>query len=197
MRHKGIGDFIADIQLRRSGAAAESGAVGTRAFGIEHQQIGLQRLEAALAHFAPDLTDIIQRAHRRACNHLAVEQITIAAAKKSAMRPVDGQSVSNRAAQQFINRDAQRLGLDIQAGIDHRSHGMRLQTAGGRTGLRVKHGVDTRHIARILADQTFPKTVDQPGEPLATARLVELRPADDALVGGDFQKREVFPTPIR
>jgi len=61
----------------------------------------------------------------------------------------------------------------------------------------VEMGAVTLDRARVLTDQeAFGELQDDPGQALRAIALHIFRPADDALVGGDLQKRIDPPTGI-
>ena len=110
------------------------------------------------------------------------------------MRPVQQQPVADRAAEHFIDRHAQCLRLDIDQRVLDRGDRHRVDAAGGLPRRRVEIGRVALDRARVLADQALGHFPDDPGQPLRAIPLHVFRPADDALVGRDLEKR-IDPPP--
>src|SRR5579862_3782009 len=105
------------------------------------------------------------------------------------MRPVDLQPVADRAAEQFVDRDAQGLRLDVDERVlDRRDR--HLVDAARRLPRR---GVERRRDAldrpRVLANEVLGQFADDRREALRAIALHVFRPADEALVGGDLEER--------
>ena len=188
---------IAEVQVRMADAARRAGHIGAaHAICIEQQEIGLERLEAAVAGLAPHRFQIVEATHRRRIDEIAAEERGMQRARHAAARPIDGQAPANRAAEKFIDGNAQRLRLDLDAGIDDRPDRMGLQAAGRAARHRLQEGIDLVDRARILADDETAEAEDQTGEPAPPAPLAELRPADEARIGGDLEERVIVPAGI-
>ena len=186
--------------MRLSFGMAGAGSVHARrelpaALGVENQHVGLHRLDAALARLARRGLEVVERAHRRLVDHLAVEHVGAARAQHAAARPVDRHAVAHRAAEQFVDRHAERLALDVEAGVLDRRDRVGVQSACGRARGGVERRVDPPDVARVLADQSCSEPADDLRH-AAAAAFVELRPADDAFVGGDLQERIGVPAAV-
>src|SRR6185295_15008406 len=68
-------------------------------------------------------------------------------AQRAAARPIDRHPVAQRAAEQLIDRNAERLALDVETGIHDRSDGVRGEPAGGRPRLGVQRRIDAADLA--------------------------------------------------
>src|SRR5437867_4409524 len=104
--------------------ARRSRRVLAAAIAVEHQQVGLDGLVAAVARFAGRCLEIIDGAHRRPIDHFAVEIFGAAGSDYAATRPVYRDAVAHRAAEEFIDWHAERLALDIQAGVENGAGGV-------------------------------------------------------------------------
>ena len=175
--------------------AGHAGGELPPALGVEQQQVGLEGLEAALARFAGGPAEIVEAAHRRPVDHLAVEHVGAARAQDPAARPIDRHPVAQRAAEQLVDRNAERLALDVETGIHDRSDGVRCEPARGRPRLGVQRRVDAADLARVPTDERGAEAMDHAGHAPAAA-LVELGPTGDALVGGDLQERIGVPAAV-
>jgi hypothetical protein len=94
-----------------------------------------------------------------------------------------------------VHANAQRLALDVEAGIEDGADRIGLQPARGGADVRIERRIDATDGARVLADQACAQPMDQGGEPAAAAFL-ELRPAHQPLVGGDLEKRIGVPAAV-
>jgi hypothetical protein len=178
-----------------SAGAEHAGSKLPAAFGVEQQHVGFQRLEAALARLARGGLEVVEAAHRRLIDHLAVEKLGTAGAQDAATRPIDRQALTHGAAKKLVDGNAERLAADIEAGILDGGDGVGRKPARGRARAGIERGVDAGDRARVLADEFASQPVDQGGHSLAAA-LVELGPAGDALVGGDLQEGIGVPAAI-
>ena len=94
-----------------------------------------------LEALAPDLLaerhDVVERAHRVDPGPF-LDMVGMAGAVGAAMRPVELQPVAHRAAEQFIDRHAQRLGLDVDERIFDRGDRHLVDAARRLPGRRVE-----------------------------------------------------------
>src|SRR5262245_8897854 len=109
--------------------------------GVEQQHVGFQRLEAALAPLARGGFEIVERAHRRPIDHLAVEEIGTAGAQNPATRPIDRHAVAHRPAEKLVDRNTERLAADVEAGVLDGGNGVGREPARGRPRTGAKRGV--------------------------------------------------------
>ena len=120
----------------------------------------------------------------------------VAEAVAAAMRPVERQAIAHRPAEQGVDRNAQRLGLDVEQRVLDGGHRLLVHAARRLAG----DGVLPRHDAldrpRVLADQVLRHAADHGGEAGAAVALVVFRPADQPVVGGDLEEREVAPAGV-
>ncbi len=191
-----IQDVVGEIELGMANAGTgHPGSELPAALVVEQQQVGLECLETPLARLAGSPAEIIEAADRRPVDHLAVEQISAARAQDAATRPIDRHPVAQSAAEQLVDRNAERLSLDVEAGIHDRGDGVRREPARGRTRLGIQGRIDATDCARVLADERGAEALDHPGHAFTSA-LIELGPAGDALVGGDLEERIGVPAAI-
>ena len=112
-RRKPVGDrrqyCAVRVEFGIAGTAGEAGLVHVGRIEVEAEDVGLERLEAAFLHVLAERHQIVERAHRRNAHHVGVAE-----AVGAAMRPVERQAIAHRAAEQGVDRNAQRLGLDVQ-----------------------------------------------------------------------------------
>src|SRR5262249_36549503 len=90
-------------------------------------------------------------------------------------------------AEKLVDRNAERLAADVEAGILDGGDGVGRESARGRPRAGVKRGVNAGDCARVLPDERGAEAVNQGSHPLSAA-LVELRSARAALSGGDLQE---------
>jgi hypothetical protein len=112
------------------------------------------------------------------------------------MRPVERQAIAYRPAEQCVDRNAQRLGLDVEQGVLDRRHRLLVHTARRLAGDGVLRGHDAFDRPRVLADQALRHAPDHGGEARAAVAFVIFRPADQAVIGGDLEERKVTPAGV-
>src|SRR5215470_14231043 len=117
---------------------------------IEHQEIGLDRLVATLARLAGGGREVIDRAHRRGVDHLAVEILGAACPDHPAARPVDWDALAYRAAEQLVDRHAERLALDVEAGVKNSAGSVLVEPARYAACERIERGLEAADRARVL-----------------------------------------------
>ena len=155
---------------------------------VEADQVGLEPLEALAPDLFAECHDVVERAHRIDAAPL-LDMIGIAGAIGAAMRPVELQSVAYRAAQHFIDRHAQRLGLDVDERVLDRRNRHLVDAASRLPAGRVEIGAVALDRPRVLADEPLRHFADDLGQPLRAVAFHVFGPTDDAVVGGDLQKR--------
>ncbi len=99
-------------------AGAEAGEVDVGRLARDHD-VGLERVEAARHHFPAERGDVVVGAQRRRAEHLPH-----ARAGGAAVRPVQRHAIAQRAAEQLVDRHAQRLGLDVPQRQLDAGHGL-------------------------------------------------------------------------
>src|SRR5437879_3447928 len=97
--------------------ARRSGGVLATALLVEQEHIGLGGLEAALGRLAAGGLEVLDRAYGRLVDHLAAEQGGRAGPHHAAARPIDWDALAHRTAQELVDRDLERLALDVEAGV--------------------------------------------------------------------------------
>ncbi len=101
------------------------------------------------------------------------------------MRPIEAQAVADRAAQQLVDRNPQRLRLQIDQRVLDRPD--RLLVHPARRGAR--HAMEERGMALhrpwVHSDEASREAADHLAQTLRAVGLHELRPAGQTLVGAD------------
>ena len=117
---------------------------------------------------APSRDDVVERAHRLDPGQFA-DAVGMARPVGAAMRPVDLQPVADRPAEHLVDRNAQRLGLDVDQRVLDRGDRLRVDAAGrlpcrgveiGACGARPAAGP-----ARSAARRAFRMTRSSPCAP--------------------------------
>jgi hypothetical protein len=147
------------------------------------------------ARLCPRRLEVVEAAHRRGVDHLAVEQRGRPRADDAAARPIDRDALAHGTAQKLDHRHAQRLALDIEAGVEDRPHSVAGKPARDGADMGIKRCIDAADRAGVLADQAPAEATDQRREPPPPA-LLELRPAAKALVRADLEKGIGVPAAI-
>src|SRR5262249_32786847 len=158
-------------------------------------KVRLDRLVATLARLARGSLEIVDGAHGGGVDHLAVEVFRAARPDHAAARPVDRDALAHRPAEQLVDRHAQRLALDVEAGVEGCAGGVLVKAPRYRAGERIERGVEVADRARVLPDQELAHAVDRGGD-AGAAMFPELRPAGHALIGADLEKRVDLPPAI-
>ena len=112
------------------------------------------------------------------------------------MRPVDRDAFPDRPTEQRAHRHAIRLAGDIQQRVLDRRDRLLVQPAARLPRQHVQMLRDLLEAPRVAPDQHRRQPVDHVRQAGTAKTLVELRPADDAVVGGDLQEREHPPAGI-
>jgi hypothetical protein len=112
------------------------------------------------------------------------------------VRPVEADPVPHGAAQELVDRDAERARLHVHERVLDGADGL-LDDAARRGAAERLH---QRHLrlegARVLADEDGDQAADQLGQPWPAERLVVLAPADEPLVGRDLDEIEASPAGV-
>src|SRR4029077_15901371 len=102
-------------------------------------------------------------------------------------RPVDRHAVTHGASEQLMDRHAERLAADVEAGIEDRPCRIGVKPASDRAREGIKQSLDAADRPRVLADKNFAHALD--GGPDARASvLLEFRPAGKPFVRADLQE---------
>jgi hypothetical protein len=113
------------------------------------------------------------------------------------MRPIKSQPVAHRSTEQLADRYAQCLGLDIDEGIFDRTDCLLIDPARRLSGGGIQKSRDSLDRSWILTDEKpVGELVDDASQPLRAIPFHILRPTDDPLIGGDFEKRIDPPTRV-
>ena len=149
----------------------------------------LRPLKPFVLHLGAEPHDVVEVADRLDPDPVPSSCVGVARPVGAAMRPVDLQPVADRPAEHLVDRHAERLGLDVDQRVLDRGDRHRVDAAGGLPGRGVEIGRVALDRPRVLPDQPLAELADDAGQPLRAIALHVFRPADDALVGGDLQKR--------
>ena len=103
---------------------------------------------------------------------------------------VDADPVARRAAEQLVDRHAQRLALDVPQGHVDAAQGAGQDRPAAIEGVAVDGLPVMHHLARVLADQVRLDLLDRPSRTVMRPALDDrLAQADDAGVGVDLQEQ--------
>ncbi len=159
----------------------------------EEEDIGLQGREAALRGFRSQGHHIVEILQHRAAHGLG---IGLHHAVGAAVRPVELEPVAHGAAEKIVDRHAQRLCLEVEQGVLDRGDGLLVEAAMGLARHRIELLADALMAARVVAGDGLDQRLDDRGQPLGAIAFVVFGDACDALVGLQFQEREVAPSGI-
>ncbi len=112
------------------------------------------------------------------------------------MRPVDADAVANLAAEQFVHRHAQTLGLGVEQRVLDRAHRQRYDSTGRRSRRASEFGVDALVCAHVLPDHARREPRDHRADPRRAEAFVEFAPADDAGIRGQLDVVVVAPARV-
>ncbi len=113
------------------------------------------------------------------------------------MRPIELQAVAHRTAEHLVDRHAQGLGFDVDERVLDRGDRHLVDPAGSLPRRGVEMGAVALDRPRVLSDQeALGELQDDPGQPLRAVALHVFGPPDNALVGGDFEKRIDAPAGV-
>ncbi len=167
---------------RRPEAAAEEIGLGL----VEEDRVGLHRAIALRHRFAGDVGEVLQRADGR-MTQLRIEVLARTHAVAAAMRPVHGHAIAQGAAQQSVHGHAHRLARDVQAGVLDGRDGLLREAARGQPRRRDQRLADAAELARVHAHGGAREVLDQRVDARAGEAVVELGPADEALVRAQLE----------
>src|SRR5262245_61705804 len=176
-------------------AARRPRSVLAAAILVEHQEVRLDRLVAALARLAGGSLEVVDGAHGRGVDHLAVKIFGTACPDHPTARPVDRDALADCPAEQLIDWHAQRLALDGEAGVENSAGGIRIEARRYGAGERIEGGVEAADRAWVFPNQQLAHAVDR-GSDAGATMFPELRPAGHALIGADLEKRVDLPPAI-
>ena len=184
-------DVAIGVQLGEAAPAREAGRVQVRVLA-EDEHVGLERGEAALAYFLAGVHHVLERPQRRDLHRVRPGEPI-----RAAVRPVETDALAHRPAQHGVHGQAERLRLDVEQRVLDGADRLLDDAAAGLPPDRVEQGDDCLVRRRILADDLRREAVDHGGHAEAAERFVVLAPADQALVGADFQEIEVTLAGVR
>ena len=112
------------------------------------------------------------------------------------MRPVDRDAVADRSAEQRIDRHAIGLAGHVEQRVLDRGDRLLVDAAARLARDDVQVLGDLFVASWVAADQHRRKAADHVRQADGAETFVELRPADDAVVGGDLEEGEHAPAGI-
>jgi hypothetical protein len=127
------------------------GAVDIGHVAVEADDVGLEALETFGLHLGAEPDDVVEVADRLDAAPFA-QLRRMARPVGAAMRPVDLQPIADRAAEHFVHRHAQCLGLDVDQRVLDRRDRHRVDAAGGLPRGGVEIGGVALDRPRVLAD---------------------------------------------
>jgi hypothetical protein len=152
---------------------------------LEDHHVRLERRKTLLHHLPPRRHDVVEAPHRR-----ETHQFRLLEAVGGAVRPIEADPLAERAAQEFVDRDAERPGLQIDQGVLDRADRLLVEATGGHP----THGMEQRDVRLdrtwVFTDDRRGQLLDHAGDAEATEALVVFPPADEPLIGRDFQEIE-------
>ncbi len=194
-RHRalgGLGDAVVPVELGPARGAPEARAERDQATArIGGQDVGLERAEAARFHLlgvAGELVVAGDGGHAHLCR--------VANAVGAAMRPVQRDAVAHRAAEQRIDRDTERLPLDVEQRVLDRRDRLLVEAAARLPRRDMQARDDPLVGQRILADERGRQRGDDGGKSGAAEALIVFGPAGQTIIGGDLEEGEQPPTGV-
>ena len=131
-----------------------------------------------LDDLAPERDDVVVRGELRRPGHLER-----ARARRAAMRPVHRDRLARRPAEELVDGDAERLGLEVEQRVLDPGDRLRDDRARALPGGAVEIPVDRLDRSRIAPDDERREILDDAGEPARRAvRVGDLGPADEPVV---------------
>ncbi len=180
-----------DIELGRKGRAeARAPALGIPGACLVEENVGLERGELLLDHLAADRLDAVE------VGDGGLVPTGVIDAPGRAVRPVHPNAIAHLAAQKLVDRHAQALGLGVEQRILDGAQRLRHDAAGARPRRAVELGIDALVLAHGLADDPRAEAVDDGADARRAEALVELAPADDAVLGRELDEVVVAPARV-
>ena len=161
----------------------------------EAERIGLDRLETSRDRLARQRRQIGERLDAGLAE--AREHVAKTRAKTAAMRPVEIKPVAERPAEQRANRHAQRLRLDVEAGVLDGGDGLIVEPASGETRQGMQGRGNPADRARVHADDKRLESAQQIADAADAEPFRVFGPADKTIVGRDLEKGQSAPTGVR
>ena len=185
-QHVALGIELGEAFVAREARRVQPGPL------VEQENVGLERAVALPDHFLAQRDDVVEGAQGRELHGLRPGQPI-----GPAMRPVEPDALAHRAAQQLVDRDAERLGLDVEQRVLDRADRLLHHPAAGLAADRVEQRRHRLVGARVLADHDRRQMLDRGGDALAAEGFVVLAPADQPVVGGDLEEIEIAVAGVR
>ena len=157
---------------------------------IVGEDIGFQRAEAFLAHFAPDGFNAIQIGDSWRVMRGVIDP------PSRAVGPIHADAIANLAAEQFIHRHAQPLRLRIEQRVLDRPQGKCDDATRRRAGRAIQLGIDALVLADRLADNARCKPLNDRAHARRAEAFIEFAPAYDAAIGAELNVVIVAPARV-
>src|SRR5207245_8324846 len=103
--------------------------------------------------------------------------------------PCEANPVAHRAAEELVDRYAERLGLDVPQGQLDAGHRLVRDAAAVLAHAPQHVPVEALDGLRVLPDQEIGDVADRPGDAVGTPVVAALAPADQPGVGLDAHER--------
>src|SRR5690606_2319900 len=134
------------VELRIALAVAEAGAVRLEGRAIAEHDVGFEGAESALPHLLCETREVVVALHPRHAQELGVTRAVAAA-----VRPVERNARSYRAAEESVHRHTERLALDVEQCVLDRRHRLAVDASSGLDGPGAQVRVDELDLTWILA----------------------------------------------
>jgi hypothetical protein len=166
-----------------------------RLCAVETHGIGLQRAEAGRRDFRTERFHVVEVAHRRDPEPL-LEDLGLNCPEVAAVRPVERDSRAVWAAEERIDRHAQRLRLEIQTSVLDGADRLMRHAAGRQPRDRMEHGAERADAQWVLADDARREAADDLRRTAGAEAVIELRPADEPFIGRQLQEGQSPPSAV-
>src|SRR5258708_4132695 len=111
---------------------------------------------------------------------------------RRAMRPIYPDTVANFAAEQRVAGNLELLGLGVEQRVLDGTQPLADDAAGGRPSEAIELSINPLVVEDRLSDDPPGEPLDNGADPRRTKALVELAPADNALIGRQFEEMVNF-----
>src|SRR3546814_20248107 len=115
---------------------------------------------------------------------------------RRAVRPVEADAVAHLAAEQFVAGHAERPRLGVEQRVLDGTQPLRHHAARRRPRQAVEFRVDALMVAGTLADDPLRHLLDDGGDARRPEALVELAPADAAVLVGPLYEVRLPPAGV-
>ena len=159
--------------------AAPTGSVDAGGVAGE-DDVGFERVEALLADFCAEGSDVVHRAERG-----RADQFVAAGARGAAVGPVDHLALAGGAAEEGVDGHAERFALDVPEGELDTGDGFGGDAAGRLAGEAVHVPVAGLDGERVAAEQDRLHVFDGSDDAVGVASVGHFAVAGESVVGAD------------